>query len=707
MSAEFFRPQTREDNKKSRESRRDGDRRTPEPVPLPRAVTDGFILYNRQGPAETDIKKKSEIVELDLGKTLVSSVRGGETFQKPSEKDTDNKRESVSDAPKDITAETLYGARNVEETKQDEPEAEEFPEASEVSKTDVVDFVLGDEFSSSADEAEPDTEADVRPKAIADFAKEELDRTEAEAAALTPDQEAASAAVATEREYLLLAQEQAAEVSEESTETEHRSIKDRLDAVFQQILERHDLQDVAAEPSEDDLVSLHDDAEIPIAGAAVLENTARFDGSETDSLDETDDTSVTHAAYAAASPYPGGGTYATAGSATYNAGSFANRGAAYAQANMAATAAYELHDPAEDKNNALGAALLALGVGLWLGNRHGRKKATREAEKRHKPVVERLQKTELQVQAVRSKMASHESRLARAEYEHVKNLRAAESRANAAEQRAAVNAQQVVQEHTGARTAEAAPAGQPLAARPQFEKLAESVPLAAAAGIAAAESSVPRAADMVPAAERPVAKPVEQVPSMPPGLREHPSENIGSPRFRVPEAPPPIMAMRQEAAVPNQKPVEAMNQEELLAVADTITVGGETVKQIFKRKELSDTSLRRVIAEYQRGGDVKRVLDVEKVNSSYERDPQLRNHAQQDDQIAAAGASPTAATMSHYQQPTLPSGMDEDAQLLPPSSMHPLLPAHEESSVPTGLVIANVVAFIVLAILFIVWLFIK
>lgn len=90
--------------------------------------------------------------------------------------------------------------------------------------------------------------------------------------------------------------------------------------------------------------------------------------------------------------------------------------------------------------------------------------------------------------------------------------------------------------------------------------------------------------------------------------------------------------MPKEILDPVQAEIRAqtINREELLKIASEIEIEGTRLSVIYSNNLLGEHGLRRVIAEYLKGGDVKRVLKREMIEREmdYERDPVLRDRGE-------------------------------------------------------------------------------
>ena len=74
-------------------------------------------------------------------------------------------------------------------------------------------------------------------------------------------------------------------------------------------------------------------------------------------------------------------------------------------------------------------------------------------------------------------------------------------------------------------------------------------------------------------------------------------------------------------------PERAMQRGELLALAKSISVDGVNVHEMYSVKRIDEDGLHRIVVEYLRGGDIKKVISQEVIRQQlrFERDPQLRS----------------------------------------------------------------------------------
>ena len=76
-----------------------------------------------------------------------------------------------------------------------------------------------------------------------------------------------------------------------------------------------------------------------------------------------------------------------------------------------------------------------------------------------------------------------------------------------------------------------------------------------------------------------------------------------------------------------QKRVETLSRNDLLTMSEKINVEGSTLRQVYETHLISERGLRRLVAEYLRGGDVVRAFKRELIERQmdFERDPKLRD----------------------------------------------------------------------------------
>jgi len=76
-----------------------------------------------------------------------------------------------------------------------------------------------------------------------------------------------------------------------------------------------------------------------------------------------------------------------------------------------------------------------------------------------------------------------------------------------------------------------------------------------------------------------------------------------------------------------EKRTETLNRVELLSLSEEIIVDGSSLRQIYETHLIGEHGLRRLIAEHERGGDLKKALRAEITarEMDFERDPAMRD----------------------------------------------------------------------------------
>lgn len=84
-----------------------------------------------------------------------------------------------------------------------------------------------------------------------------------------------------------------------------------------------------------------------------------------------------------------------------------------------------------------------------------------------------------------------------------------------------------------------------------------------------------------------------------------------------------------------------MKRQELLKIASAIKVEGSSLKQIYETHLVGEKGLRRIIAEYLRGGDFRKALKRELMEreKDFERDPKLRDQGSSQPIVPATTAA--------------------------------------------------------------------
>jgi hypothetical protein len=107
---------------------------------------------------------------------------------------------------------------------------------------------------------------------------------------------------------------------------------------------------------------------------------------------------------------------------------------------------------------------------------------------------------------------------------------------------------------------------------------------------------------------------------------------------------------------------QTMNRAELLRVAQKIMIDGSSLRQIYETHLVGEKGMRRIIAVYLRGGNVKRALRRELIQREidFERDPDLRDQG-------STKPVDAATTLSQFDNLLKKSGIDwaENQDVIP------------------------------------------
>lgn len=117
------------------------------------------------------------------------------------------------------------------------------------------------------------------------------------------------------------------------------------------------------------------------------------------------------------------------------------------------------------------------------------------------------------------------------------------------------------------------------------------------------------------------------------------------------EARPKSQADRAASlrAVLNGKRIETLSRAELLHAADIILVDGTSLKRIYETHLVGEQGLRRLVAEYLRGGDLALAVrqEITEHEIDFERDPALRDMSPLQDSSLHTGAVDSQAALEH------------------------------------------------------------
>lgn len=113
---------------------------------------------------------------------------------------------------------------------------------------------------------------------------------------------------------------------------------------------------------------------------------------------------------------------------------------------------------------------------------------------------------------------------------------------------------------------------------------------------------------------------------------EPPAEHIGHMLLAAeakPESDDLADRDRQLKAILAGKRIETLSRAELLDVSDRIIVDGSSLRQIYETHLVGEHALRRLIAEYLHGGNLKKFLreEIMEREMDFERDPAVRDMA--------------------------------------------------------------------------------
>lgn len=85
-------------------------------------------------------------------------------------------------------------------------------------------------------------------------------------------------------------------------------------------------------------------------------------------------------------------------------------------------------------------------------------------------------------------------------------------------------------------------------------------------------------------------------------------------------------SQEQAPAVAPRSPEQNLQATDLTELAQNIRIDGVSLQEMYTAKRIDEEGLRRIVAEYLRGGDVRKMIasEVMRQQVKYERDPQLR-----------------------------------------------------------------------------------
>lgn len=108
------------------------------------------------------------------------------------------------------------------------------------------------------------------------------------------------------------------------------------------------------------------------------------------------------------------------------------------------------------------------------------------------------------------------------------------------------------------------------------------------------------------------------------------TEQVAAPEQRTASKRENLQAAQQEVTLPpSSTRVETLDRAELLELSEKITIDGNSLRQIYETHLIGERGLRRLVAEYLRGGDIRKALKREVVEREidFERDPAMRDKA--------------------------------------------------------------------------------
>jgi hypothetical protein len=321
-------------------------------------------------------------------------------------------------------------------------------------------------------------------------------------------------------------------------------------------------------------------------------------------------------------------------------------------ANTAATVAAAHNNLAAERRATARGLVVGGAAGLFVGYLIGRRRGRIKTEKKLLPVQKKL---EAQVTTIQAQVAEKETairKLAREHAEEVKILQA------------------------------------PKPAEQQAQTLRQEAPRTSQA-------------------ERPAEQAKETIPAPPVNRSEH----LGLATLKALEVPVAAVTPRAEQIKPTtieqakaaKIPVETLPLKDVVAVAETIPAGATTLNRVYETNLISERGLRRVVAEARRGGNVARVLQEELLikELSYERDPRMRDRqlkALQSAGFAGVAAQAALSNQIGANGQTDATPADNDAT----KAFNPSQQTSQKRPTPHPLVVANVAALVVLAILVVV-----
>ncbi len=96
------------------------------------------------------------------------------------------------------------------------------------------------------------------------------------------------------------------------------------------------------------------------------------------------------------------------------------------------------------------------------------------------------------------------------------------------------------------------------------------------------------------------------------------------------------------------KRIETVSRAELMAASEKIIIDGTSLRQIFETHLIGEHGLRRLVAEYLQGGDLREALnhEINERELDFERDPALRDLSSIHDSLTGSTALQSKASLS-------------------------------------------------------------
>ena len=84
---------------------------------------------------------------------------------------------------------------------------------------------------------------------------------------------------------------------------------------------------------------------------------------------------------------------------------------------------------------------------------------------------------------------------------------------------------------------------------------------------------------------------------------------------------------------------DTMSNQDLLKLSEQIEVNGTNLRRIYETQLIGEKGLRRIVSEYESGGDLKKAIkhEIEEREKDFERDPVMRDTASDSLSLTGAG----------------------------------------------------------------------